>query len=340
MKTKNNLYNGFTVDNSKIMLAIIFLLIGLIVSVVYIKLLFMANRKNFKFNFLTTAENANQIIFAMILLFLIAAQLTQVYNYEFTSLTFIIFSVIFYQVLQVYRNSKTKVMIEKFDKTINITSFTFAPLINFAPPWFIQKHPIFSSSSDNLNLAIVPMTRSSRSVDLQINNKILYRYSFMSLDEALKYSKTKNEFVCLLVNKKIEFEKGFGIMIGYYLSIEVIQQILQFIDKFAPVKIVKLENISKNDFEKAYQSKTNFLQNLTGKKKVLVVFLLGLFILLYFLGIIFAVILFYLLVSVPDLNLKENLGIILIVITTVLVFPIFLWFKHKNRKEKETLVKN
>ena len=80
VKTVNNRFDGFNFELSKILLAIIFLIIGFMISVIYIKTLFMVNKNNLKFNFLTTAENVNQILFAIILIFFIAPQITNIYN--------------------------------------------------------------------------------------------------------------------------------------------------------------------------------------------------------------------------------------------------------------------
>lgn len=330
-KMSGNNFQGLSFDTANGILVILFFIFGYIVSIIYIKLLYRLFKSNGRTEFLTYIESTNQIVFTLFLFFFIVPQLFNIYNYKFLSIVSFTYAMIFYEYLQLFRNSNITIEIEKSSDNLKLIAYSTYPLINLAPSWLTIRESLIETSPDELFLTISPAIRFSNFDQNQLKRRLLIKQKFFSLEEALKYSKLKNQFICMLIDKRIEEDKKFGLAIGYAISVSTIQEILAFMNQFAPCSIFKIERKPKNvNFPK----RRHLLraQNPT-TKKIIEAILFPFLILFYLIAIIISLVCIYLAFTAPETILKIEFALLFIMMLLVFIIPPILLLKIRNYKK-------
>lgn len=321
-----------------LMLFVLMVIIGYSINIFILRIIFVKNKDSRMFLIERTMFLMNELIISLVILIPIINHFFTGFNFQFIMFFFVLSAIWNYLGYYIYHKKWVEITVSRKDGKFDIIAFENYPLVNFSIKFLVQRHVLFSASLTELYLSLVPFARSSRITKLRFNNRILFNYSWMSLEEAKNYAQEKNEFICFFVDNRIEFSRNFGAIIGTNFSIESIINVLTFINNFAPISVVKLENKTENDF--VNYSIAN--PNKPNKSHKTVSWIIGSIILIpsYILLIPLTLLVLYVVITNPQLNFKMLFSMLLIPGLIAWYLPFYIWRSSKKAKERENNIIN
>ena len=108
----------------------------------------------------------------------------------------------FYLLIYMFWTSTIEISIKKIDDALDIYAEETVPLINGAPKWMKSKLFLFHKSVPNMHLAVLPYSFKKKYPSLQLSDRRLDKYSWLSLEDIEKISDEKNRLSCFFISNK------------------------------------------------------------------------------------------------------------------------------------------
>ncbi len=324
---------GFDITYTKILVGFLFIILSILFDLMLVKLIFSINRLNRTFNQVAYLRSLSAVLILIVPFIATISIFSSIRFYFIQSFVFFLVSLFHYIIFNIYRKETITINIERKENTYEITAIQEIPLIPFEVNRFNFTQIMFERTVNEFYVAILPFSQSSRTLKMQFKNKILFHYSWLSLEEAKSHLNLTNQFICYLVDKKTDFFTNFGTMIGVKYPIEYIQQLIDFVNPFAPMSIIKPENKSESEF-------VNYVMEHSSQKNkrsdtilwgISIVFA----IILIFSSLFAMIFILYAIIIINSILMRVFLGIGLIIPMITIYAPFRIWKVVKKTREDE-----
>ena len=158
---------GFNITYPKILLGIFFVIVSILIDIIFIKLTFSSNRINKSLNQVHFLQDINAVFLLLIPFIAMASISSSIRLYFIHAFVFFLSSFLSLFIFYIYRKEVMEIQVERKSDSYNIVSVQKIPLIPFIHQRMYFKQIFFERIVNELSLALLPFSRSSRITKLQ-----------------------------------------------------------------------------------------------------------------------------------------------------------------------------